>query len=641
MAFATLFVGCAGGQEKDDAEPTGPTVPSYFEEIPSSTIFFVGGTEPVPEEFTRATLEYMEGATAATGNPGAQAEFLRSELGGSYSLDGLSNIGLSSTPRFAFYSYGFIPMLRFTLADATKFQGFVERYSQQYGLEPEERSHDGKKYFVLEGREEHAIYRFSKTEFVMAFVNDQQIEAFVPHFFGTKKPEASLAGENEFLTFTERYGFERSIGGYFDVLKWAGVASGNIQMEGDAANFVDNGPLQPQLAGRMDAETCKAELARIAAWTPRLVMGFREYSDESVDMGFGVVLDPELAQEMKKARGEVPGYGSSLMDNALASVGFGLDMAGMIEAGSAWGRRVQQEPFQCRGFKDLNIYAQQIIGAGGQAPAAVSGIQGFSALLDGVRIKYNQTHGTHYQPSVATALRSQDPQTLMMFASQVAPMLQSLQLKADGEPVMVEQLDAAYPGIVESTALMTNEFIGVAMGPGMADKLSTMLQGEKDEQPPFFVAEARTGEAVSTMVADLRSIIDGAEKNMQARNVTQEDITLARKYVDRIEGIFPDGEQIFEVSMTLDEDTVFMNYADSGPDLEEGWLAEFDAESQEEARALMKVLGLNRRGGPPVMRERRRPSDTAVEAVPTEEAPEREASPESEEGPSSEGENSD
>lgn len=617
IALTAVAVGCAGGQKKADDKPTGPTVPSYFEEIPASTVYFFGGTEPVPEEFTRAAFEYLDGIAKASDDPGEPVEFLRSELGGELSPEGLATIGLSPTPRFATYAYGFNPMVRFSVADKTEFQGFVERFAQQYGVDYEEKTHDGKQYYLIDEGSDSIIYRFTASEFVMAGVADDDLEAFIPHFLGIKKPAESLAGQNEFMTMTERYGFERSIGGYFDLLKFAGINAGNIQMQGEAATFVENGPMKVDPPSHVkNGEVCLSELARIASWTPRLVMGFRTYSDEEVDVAFGAQLDPELAKEMVKARGEVPGYGSALMENALVSIGLGVDVGGLINAGGTWARQVQQEPFQCRDLDDFNIYAQQIIAMGGQSPPAISGLQGYSALLESVRVKYDDTNGAIYEPSLVTALRSSDPESLMMFASQMAPMLQSLQLKAGGEPVVVEPLNQAYPGLVESTALMTNEFIALAFGPGMSDKLSKMLKGEKDEQPPFLTMRARTGEAVSTITADLRKIIENATVQQPPRNLTEEEIALAGKYVDRVEGVMPDGQQTFEFSVTLDEDTVFFNYADSGPDFEDGWLEQFDSESQREFRALMRVLGAPSRPS-------RSAPPTAVEARPreTEEAP--------------------
>ncbi|MGM0558318.1 MAG: hypothetical protein ACQEVA_18180 [Myxococcota bacterium] len=629
VGFLALSVGCAGGQKKADEKPTGPTVPSYFEEIPSSTLFFAGGTEPVPEEFTRSTLEYLDGAVKASDQPGQRAEFLKAEMGGSFDIDGLAEIGLGPTPRFAIYSYGFTPVMRFSLADATKFQAFVETYAQQYGLDFEERAHDGNKYFLVDEGPNSVIYRFSQTEFVAAVVSDKDHEAFLPYFFGTKKPAQSLAAKNEFGEMVDRYGFERSIGGFVDFLKFAGVAAGNIQIEGDAGQFVENGPMNIDPPN----ETCGAEFARIAAWTPRFVMGFRKYSGDEVDVAVGAVLDPDLAQELKKARGEMPGYGSTLMAESLVVAGLGIDIGGAISAGSVWAQNVQQQPFQCPDFREINTYAQQIVAMGGQAPPAISGVQGYSALLHSLSIKYNETDGTYYEPSLATALRSMDPQTLMMFASQMAPMLQSLQLKADGEPVVVEQLDNAYPGLVESTALMTEQFIGLAFGPDMSDELVEMLDGQRDDQPPFFMMRARTGETVSSMVADLRAIIDQAEQQKAKRNLTDEDITLARKYVDRVEGMFPDEEQTFEVSMTLEQDAVFLNYADEGPDLDEGWMSAFDAQSREESEALMKVMGFGTRAGYPDAR----PGPAKIEEVPkgreTEDAPK---GPEAEEAEPSE-----
>lgn len=609
-ALVAVAVGCAGGQKKADQKPTGPTIPGYFEEIPSNTFFFLGGAEPVPEEFTRSTLEYISGAAAASDDPGQRAEFLKAEMGGSIDLEGLAEIGLSPTPRFAVYSHGFTPMVRFSLADASKFQSFVETYSQQYGLDYEEHAHDGQKYFLVDDGSNAIIYRFSRAEFVAAVVSDKDVEAFLPYFFGTKKPAQSLAAKDEFTEMAKRYGFERSIGGYVDFLRLAGVAAGNLEMEGDAARFVENGPMKPEYRD----EVCQKEFARIAAWMPRFVMGFRTYSDEKIDVAMGAVLDPELANELEKARGQLPGYKSSLMGESLAVVGLGLDIGGAIQAGSTWARQVQQEPMQCGHFREYNIYAQQIVAMGGQAPSSISGLQGHSALLHSLRIKYNDTDGTYYEPSLATALRSQDPETLMMFASQMAPMLRSLQLKADGEPVVVEQLDNAYPGLVESTALMTNEVIGLAFGPGMSDELVEMLDAATDEQPPFLMMRARTGEAVSTMVADLRTIIDDAANNKQSRNLTDEDIALARKYVDRIEGVFPDKTQSFEVSVTLEADTVFLNYADSGPDMDEGWMETFDAKSREEQRALIKVLGMRKQVRYPQAQEAPRAVEVGAES---------------------------
>lgn len=282
--LATSLGACAGSNEKDDdAQAQGKRLPAYFEEIPADTFFFVGGSEPVPPELIARGLEKLEtvrkwgdefnpgitppgtsigqsSGASEMERPPELLEFLLDKMGGEVSAEGLEKLGVSSSPRFAGYMVGVVPVMRVTLSDQKKFLAFIDDLEKTYDEPGTKLEHQKVGYRRYTKGGEHILMRTTADEAVFAFIEDDAVtETFLPYFVGVKKPQKSLADDNEFFRTVETNGFKRFGAGYLDLEQLIAYSTGTEKPQGITKAILDRSGFYMD-----ESEQCKTEYMRLS-----------------------------------------------------------------------------------------------------------------------------------------------------------------------------------------------------------------------------------------------------------------------------------------------------------------------------------------------------------------------------------------
>lgn len=613
--FLALALGaCAGSKGKDDdAQAQGKRLPAYFEEIPADTFYFVGGSEPMPaalianglekfETFRKwgeeldadvpvagQSLEEANRAAAEANKPPEPPEFLLEKMGGEVSAEGLEKLGISSSPRVASYMVGVVPVLRFTLSDEKKFLALVDDLEKTYDEPGTELEHQKVSYRRYGAGGDYLLLRTTSDEAVMAVVDDDVFEIFLPYFVGAKMPKKSLADDNAFLRTVENNGFKRFGAGYFDFEKMIAYGTGTEQPQGITKAILDKSNFY------MDkSEQCKTEFMRIARMMPKLVAGFRAYDKTTTDFAFGAELEDGFARELAKTVSGTPGHNTAFAQKSLIEVGLGLDMGKLLDFVVAEAQKVQMQPFQCEQFQDANRTANNIIGGAGQVPPAMRKLAGFNVLLRNVVLEWkadNTKNGTTvWIPRVLGALRTDQPQAFMFLVGQFFPQAKQLQAQPDGNPVPIPQAAGVYEGIIDPLLVMTQRGLAVTVGPKMVDNGKEVLAAEPSATSPALVLRLNLGDSAQELVSNIKSLVDKAEADKDARGLTADDITKAREAIATIEAYLPKGAWSATFTTEFSDFGVLFAYRDQG-ELDIDWDRDPSPEVQENFEALGKVLG--------------------------------------------------
>lgn len=231
------------------------------------------------------------------------------ELSGKMDAKGFESLGLSATPRFALYGLGLAPVVfRIEIKDEKVLMATIERIATKAGktLPPQE-TKDGKSFWRHVDDDATAIIGIIDNHLVVGAGPTKHVEPKLGLILGTEKPAQSMSDGKALMEVMTKHGFGANLIGYVDTRKIAA----------QAVAFSDK--QLPQL--------CIAEIDRIAAKVPRLVLGYTEISAKRAAGGVVIELEPGLLAEVAALKTEVPGLGAAMSDKPLMAFGGGIDLA--------------------------------------------------------------------------------------------------------------------------------------------------------------------------------------------------------------------------------------------------------------------------------------------------------------------------
>lgn len=593
-----LLGGCASTKEKakqDKPIAEQARLPAYFEQIPVESLFFVGGSEAIPESLVVSTLEALDflfglyeifapdsynslkteaidvetgvasdaqDTSTAQGASTGLLGYLRDEMGGELSAKGLARIGVSSSPHVAAYAVGFLPVLRVELSDSAKFSAFLDRLDARLGLSSTGQNFQNKPYRVYRrpmGQrimvDEHLLVRVSDREVVMALSTKEALKMFLPYFMGVKTPAKNMATDNRVGRIAANYGFKPYATAYFDFEKAIAWGSDLTELEdgmpGISARVFATvpGPLDDQ------APVCRAEFERVLKIVPRAVGGIRHYDKTSIDIAAGVALEPEIARQFNKTISGVPGSDTTMAQQAFLEAGLGIHVGAFIDALDTQARSIQAQPFECDDLSAINWAAERVRVAAGQLPPAVRGIAGFVLLANGMRVKWPSDESLEARTMVRAlaALRSDNPQALVQLLGMFMTVPEAVaNLKPDGHAVELPEIT----GVTEESplvpfVLMTPRGIAWALGADMAEPTRELLAATPAETAPAMLLRANLGDPVRRLLADLDKMVDQAEAQAPARGLSAQDIAGARAALNAMRSQVSDGPLVSSLSTEI------------------------------------------------------------------------------------------
>ncbi len=128
------------------------------------------------------------------------------------------------------------------------------------------------------------------------------------------------------------------------------------------------------------------------------------------------------------------------------------------------------------------------------------------------------------------------------------------------------------------------------MGPKMTDNAKSVLDADAAATSPALVIRLNLGDPAAEMLGNVKSIVDKAEADKDARGLSADDITRAREAIAIIEAFLPKGPWAATFTTEFSDFGVLFSYRDQGA-LDVDWDKDPAPDTEEKFEALGKVLG--------------------------------------------------
>ena len=507
LSFVLLAVGCkTGSSNKSDESLTedGRRVPGFFKEIPADTLYVYTGLEPFPADTAESLLEQANESGSftpagvlkkvASGMPDAPPvlEAIAAELEGKVNPEGLEELGFKLDAHSALYGLGGIPVVRLELGDPQAFEAMLNRIETESDTDVEMKESDGISYrlYRVDGGtqafadQDGSIEKKELDDTVfplvirddavyLSMMEESSSDVVLPYLLGQNTPDESLADVDAVREVAEAYGYEKFGVGYVDLERALGIVSG----------VADPSPLQQQIFDAEEIEpeefsdVCNKEISELIATMPRVVFGIQEFSTSTVQFHGGLEIDSEYTDQMADAVEPIPAKGSGLFQHAALSLGFGVDVKKMLGVFRARAKAIAEDPYQCEEFDEFNEQAKRFQDR--PLPPAVEQLRGATLILEGLGFRQGAFMPNNVE--AITIVRTENPQALLGRLQAVVPGLMQADVKDDGVPVALPQLDQMFNFLNAPHIAMKEDAVAFSTGVGMQDEMGALLENAAPE----------------------------------------------------------------------------------------------------------------------------------------------------------------
>lgn len=459
------------------------------------------GFEPYVDEILAGYRELLQNVVAAakadagreSEDPGT-AEFAEIEkfsggidaLASLLSVEGMEQAGIPFGARMVLYGNGLLPVLRVELSDPALFEKAIANVEEQAGnAMPTAKLGDTTYRYVGDDEARMLITSFDGYA-VLTVAPTTFDDGQLRRLLGLDLPAKSLAENDVLGAIGKKYGYTQQYIGYVDTIRLVDTIL-------EPANDLD-----VALLGTMDFDAsvvspvCKAEIRKVAAIAPRMVLGYDHVGLDAVSGGAVIELRSDLAKALTGVSNVVPGLGKDL--GGVLSFGASVNVKALRDFYAARLDSMEADPYECEYFAELQagtakgreILAQPI-------PPVVYGVRGFNAVLeslDGIDVASGQPPE---KVDASFVLAMDDASALVAMGMMFSPELAALNLKPDGKPVelALPQISAVAQ---EAYAAMVDNALAVAVGTGAEQRVTRVLQAPTVSPSPVFALTMDAGE---------------------------------------------------------------------------------------------------------------------------------------------------
>ncbi|MDX1517000.1 MAG: hypothetical protein R3288_09185 [Woeseiaceae bacterium] len=519
LTSAGLLVAC----NKDSASDDFAAGDGILRFVPADTPYLFASGEPLPDDVLdkfepkvddllqayQVVLRELVRTMLAKNDSDMDADEIQrvsavvDELVTLLSIEGLRGAGIERDSAVAFYGNGLLPVLRFELSDAARFEAAIARIEEAAGEKLELATVDGHSYRVVGDDEGKLAIATIDNNAIFTFIPANFDEAATKSLLGLTPPAGSIADTDTLSDIAATYDYSDHYIGFIDVRRIA-------------STFID-GPAGldvPLLASsEFDAsrisDVCKREIRDVVNVAPRAVFGYDEIDTDRMSGSFVIELRPDIATGLSSIAAEVPGLGRDA--GGLLSMGVSFNLLALREFYEARLDAMETDPFECEYFADL----QAGVAKGREAlnqpvPPFVYGLRGFNAVVDDVTgfDLANEQPPESVDASVLLAL--DDAQTMLAMGAMFSPELAQLNLQPDGNPVRVELPQLAALGQVVYAAML-EDAIAVSVGADAESRVKAVLTAASVAPPPVFSMSMDAGRYYS-LIADGMMLEDDDEE---------------------------------------------------------------------------------------------------------------------------------
>lgn len=470
-------------KKKDDA------LAKLLAKIPADSPYAFVSIEPMPEKILdkifkifepmRAEIEKeiaaeLKGQATSDDPEEKIARALAEELSGKISKAGFAELGVSTSPRWALYGVGLLPVVRVSLADAGKFKAMIGRIEAKSGQKAPTKKAGDQEYWWMTEDGATFIAAVVGNELVLAVTHDSMAQKTLPIIFGQTAPAKSLASAGTIDTLRKAHGY-KSVGVGF--VSFTGIAdvvmgkSGGLNAETITAMGGQLPPLSP---------VCKTEIGAMVAKAPQMSFGYTEVTDTKWVSKATLDLDGALAADLKGIVGSVAGLGDS--SPAFMKFGVGLDLKKAIEFARKQLANMAAKPFQCELMAELNQGVTQgnlEFGAfAAQLPPFLMGVKGGNLVVTDADIASNNP--TSVKGNMVLSV--DQPAQMMTMLKAMVPPLATVNVAPDGKPVKLTLPPGMLPPGIDPYIAMGDSGLGVAVGKGQEANIAKLVKAKGNNE---------------------------------------------------------------------------------------------------------------------------------------------------------------
>ena len=464
-----LIVAC--GPPAAPAHPASPWgAPGFFSDIPADTPYVFAAIDPMNaalrdriygslgDNFAKS-LATADKLIKAEDEPWKRAmSAVIESLRGTDLKKWTETLGFGKSPRFAIYGLGLLPVLRWELADAGKLRAVVTKAIAAAGSGVDSATFRGVQYWKIPGPTNTWVFAVLDHEVVVAAAPNARVDAELPLILALDHPAHSLADTTDVPDALKKYGFNRYV--------YAEIELGRV---------ADELAAMPS-AGMTDA-ACKTDLGRLAAYTPRIVSGYRHLDADG--FAFGVVLEtsPGIADALGRVRTQLPQLPRAHAPLFEASAGVDLDAA--VDAVRTAVHQLRNQPFHCAPLammsEGLDLVAQKL---DEPLPPELQGLRGVDFVIDDFSITPPGGSGA------VLAIGSKVGAAVSKMFGMV-PGLGGVAVPSDGAPVELPIGMLGIKDLDEAAVAVHDGVAALAIGAHSKDRVTKALSAPPDPHTPL------------------------------------------------------------------------------------------------------------------------------------------------------------
>lgn len=476
------------------------SAPSILAPVPAESPYVIALLDPVSdalrrrlmqqldERFTEilGKLEALRGLDRGELEPWKRALFaFIDELHGKPLSGWLEQLGFDPRGRFALYGLSMWPVMRLEIASPTRLRAAIERILSAAGIQPQQRTLDGKSYWLAGGTDFSFIAAVLDREAVAALVPTATLDAALPLVLGTRPPEHSLAASTVVPEALAHHGFMGFLFAYVDMHNIIEIIAGPKPSALDIPIRAATGQVTP---------VCRGELDRLARVMPRLVFGYRRFDDAGFEGSIVFELPPAVLGALRKLRATVPEVTARVSGRPLLAFGVAADPA---EA-AAWlrdtARGVRDRPFACPWFTGINKASAELGSTLDRPlPPTWRGLHGVAVTLDEASLTPPNLVG-HV---LVSGDRVADLVTSLAGA---VPAVAGIPLSREGKPVALPVQQLRLPVRSAHFALTTDRLV-IAAGEGSERRAAQHLASPVPSHSPLLMMAFDTPRLQQLMIA--------------------------------------------------------------------------------------------------------------------------------------------
>jgi len=490
VAVVSVVVACGG----KSPEPQGPqavpssrwTAPSILASVPADSPYVLALLEPVNDALRRRVMQNLDERFAAAlqkidAVKGVDRKKLEpwmrallaftDELRGKPSATWLEQLGFNPRGRFVIYGLSMWPVSRIEINDGAKLKAAIERILAAGGIQPQQRTLDGRAYWVVGGTDFSFVASVLDHEAVLALLPTATLDAALPLVLGTRAPERSLAATTAVPDAMAQHHFLGFLVAYFDLHSIVNIVAGPNPGALDIPIRAATGPVAPE---------CRTELDRLAAVMPRIAFGYRRFDERGFEATAVFEVAPATLAALRKLRAAVPEVTRRVPGHPLAVFGVAADPGEVVTWLRDVTRGIHDQPFRCAWFNSINSGAAELAGKVAQPlPPTWRGLRGFSVTVDDASASPPSFTGH----MVITGDRVAD---LVTSLAGTVPAIAGIPLAHDGRPIALPVQKLQLPVASAHLAITTDRLV-IAAGENSERRVTEHLTTPAPKSSPLAI----------------------------------------------------------------------------------------------------------------------------------------------------------